>query len=75
MPKSRSTAYFTGKVLQGEDGQDAALGAELARVAEGAERAEASGRILSAVTRGHADAAPAADAGKDRHILLTVRPL
>ncbi len=59
-------------VLEPEDGHDAALVAELTRVAEGAERAETGGRIFSADARGHADTGPAADARVDGHVLLAI---
>src|SRR5690606_32037304 len=62
-----------GGRLQPEHAQDTALSGELARIAERTQRAQARGRILSADTRGDADARPATDARQHVHVLLAVR--
>src|SRR5215210_9597122 len=60
-------------VLEPEDGQNAALGRELARVTEGAERAETGGRILGTDAGGDADTGPAADARVHGEVLRPIR--
>src|SRR5882724_7395239 len=61
-------------LLEREDRQHPTLGGELTRIAERAERAQTSGRILGTDTGGHADAGPATDARIHRNVLLLVRP-
>src|SRR5882724_18510 len=70
---SGRSRLLPGRVLQPEDGHDAALVRELARVAEGAERAETGGRILGTDPGGHADTGPATDARVHGDVLRPVR--
>src|SRR5919112_6398303 len=64
--------FARGHVLEPEHGQHATLGAEVARVAERAERAQSGRRILGADPCGYADTGPATDARKHGHILLAI---
>src|SRR5207237_8037912 len=59
-------------LVQTEYRQHSALRAELVRVSEGAEGAEARRRVLVADPGSDADACPAADPGEDGDVLLAV---
>src|SRR4051812_5995502 len=61
-------------LVQAEDRQHSALGAELVGIAERAESAQARRRVLVADSGGDADAGPSADAGEDGDVLLAVGP-
>src|SRR6185295_8182731 len=74
-PVRRESSLLIGHVLEPEDGQDAALGREAARVAEGAERAETGGRVFRADASGHADAGPATDTGVHGNVLVAIGPV
>ena len=76
IPPASAFSRFTSlrpRVLDPEDGQHAALVAEVARVAERAERAQTGRRIFSADAGGYADTGPAADTGEYGHVLLAIR--